>query len=355
MVLLAQLRRAVGVQTDDAVRSLTRAWVTAWDQLSDTWTGAIGDVVARIEATGELPTAAGWDRLERLTAARAASERALQALTVAAGQYIGAGTLAIVTATAEAEPQIMSSQLPTRLAASALRRYAARILPSALESIVVRCRQQVTQRLWPLSAEATGNMKRALTVGLAVGDNPRRVAQDMLARTEGSFNGGLARAVNIARTEMLDAYRDTSQHSHEVNADVLDGWIWSATLDRRTCRSCWGMHGTVHPLEQPGPWDHQQGRCARLPKVKSWRELGIDVDEPDDVNPDAAATFAALDEQDQRHILGPGAYALWAAGAVDLTDMASRRETPEWRPSYVPTTVRRLQVVADLRAERAGR
>jgi hypothetical protein len=168
----------------------------------------------------------------------------------------------------------------------------------------------------------------------------------MLRNVEGAFNGGLNRALNVARTELLDAYREASAHVHTANEDVLDGWTWIATLDRRTCPSCWGMHGTHHPLSQPGPWDHQSGRCARIPKLKSWIDLGIDLPEDEDLTPNAERRFADLSDDDQRAIMGPGRLALLKAGKVTLADLPVRRDTPAWRPSYVPRNLAQLDRVA---------
>lgn len=344
--LLDQLRRTIGDHADNAVRSLTSAWLHAWDTLADEWARVVDDLFTLYAETGRWPEPWRINRLDRLTAATWRTQKALLALSAQAEATTGAGITAVVAATAAAEPEIMGSQLPARLARSAIGRYAAAVLPNALEAIVVRCKQQVTQVLWPLSNDAYEAMRRALVVGVAVGDNPRRAAADMVRRVEGNFNGGLARATNVARTEMLDAYRSTSKHVHQANADVLDGWIWGSALDRRTCTSCWAMHGQMFPLEQPGPWDHQQGRCTRIPKVKSWAELGIPGQEEPDLTPDAQARFAELPEADQLNIMGPARLALLHGGRIQWTDLATRRETPAWRPSYVPTPVRELERIA---------
>src|SRR3546814_11471968 len=75
--------------------------------------------------------------------------------------------------------------------------------------------------------------------------------------------------------------------------------IWVAQLDRRTCPSCWSQHGSKHALDEPGPLDHQQGRCARLPVTRSWRDLGFDIDDPPSVVPDAETTFRGMRRGDQ--------------------------------------------------------
>lgn len=346
LYLLAELRDQVGGQTDNVVRDLAVAWVAAWDTLNDAWQKAIAEAVDEFVATGVWPPPWKLARLGRLNATSVATQQALASLTTTAVVTSNAGVAEVVTATAAAEPLIMASQLPANLAAAALKVYSGNVAPSALEAVALRARQQITATTWPISTEATEAIRRALIAGVATGTNPREAARDMLRQVEGAFNGGLARAQNVARTEMLDAYRDASAHVHFANRDVLDGWTWIATLDRRTCPSCWGMHGTHHPINQPGPEDHQSGRCARMPKVKTWRELGIDMDEPDGVVPDAEQEFEQLPEAQQREIVGPGRLALMKAGKITLRDIPKRRDNPAWRPSYVPRNLGELNQLA---------
>lgn len=259
LYLLAELRDQVGGQTDNVVRDLAGAWVTAWDELNQAWQETIAEIVERYLLTGVWPTPAQLARLTRYNTATFTTQQALTVLTAAAVATTGAGVDQVVAATATAEPLVMASQLPANLAAAALKTYSHKVAPAALEAIALRAKQQITATTWPISGEATEAIRRSLIRGVAAGDNPREVARTMLARVEGEFNGGLQRAMVVARTEMLDAYRDASAHVHDANRDVLDGWTWSASIpDPRTCPACWGMHGTHHPLIQPGPWGHQQ-------------------------------------------------------------------------------------------------
>ena len=344
--LLRALRVEVGDHADDAVRQLTDAWVHAWDALDAEWRAAVDQVVALYAQTDRWPAPWQLARIDRLVAAQQQTAAALAALTATTNTTVGAGATEVIAATAAAEPAIMASQLPAALAAAAFDTYTARIAPTALEAIASRARSQIHAGTWPLSEDAVQAMRRALIAGVATGAHPTEAARSMVAQVEGAFNGGLGRAVNIARTEMLDAYRHTSAAVHAANADVLDGWTWIATLDRRTCPSCWAMHGTHHPLTQAGPWDHQQGRCARIPKLRSWAELGIPDVEGPDLTPDAEKVFAALPLADQLTVMGPGRLALLTAGRVSWADLAVRRDSQAWRPSYVPRPVRELQAIA---------
>lgn len=348
--LLLQLRKTVGAHTDDAVRLMANAWANSWSTLSASWLSALGEVLDAAAAAGRWPTVYELNRLQRLANATAQTQSALSALAVQAGNAAGAGVAEIVTATAAAEPAIMASQLPAALAGDGLRAYVRKIVPNVLESITVRVQQQVHQKLWPLSADAVDAMRRRLVAGIATGDNPRAAARAMVRDVEGDFNGGLSRAMNIARTEMVDAYRDTSAYVHQANRDVVESWIWIASLGARCCPGCWAMHGTEWSVDVPGPWDHHSGRCARMPKVKPWRELGFDIDEPDDdFLPKSEERFAALPRVDQLAIMGPRRLALLDAGTVTLADLATLRQSTAWRPSYGPMAVRDLEAIAKRR------
>jgi SPP1 gp7 family putative phage head morphogenesis protein len=256
--ILRQLQVTVGTEADAAVRSLTRAWGVAWDELSRTWKAGMSDAVAQAAARGEWPSTWELARLERFRQAAVASEETLIKLGEQAGVTIADGAGRVIEATADTEPHLMSSQLPVEAQAAAAARMAAVIVPSALDVIVARTQSQIVSSLRPLSPAASDAMRRELIRGIAVGDNPRKAAAAMVSRVQGAFEGGLIRATNVARTEMLDAYRTTSAYAHAVNSDVLAGWVWHATLDARTCPSCWSMHGRVFPLDLPGPSDHQQ-------------------------------------------------------------------------------------------------
>lgn len=144
----------------------------------------------------------------------------------------------------------------------------------------------------------------------------------------------------IARTEQLDAYRAAEQ-SHQANADLLTGWQWIATLGPRTCRSCVAMHGSIHGLDEPGPLDHQQGRCARMPLTKSWDELGFPgAQEPSrTINPgDGEKWLAGQPDDVQRHILGVNGQKQWQDGNWPSSEWSERRETDGWRDSFGAAT-----------------
>lgn len=339
--LLRSLIVTIGDEVDQTTRQLTRAWIRAWDELAPAWRLAIAELAARAVENGRWPAPWELQRIEALRAAMFASQDALARLGRETGVSVVDSAGRVIHLAAEHEPRLIASQLPAAEQPAALARFAGRIAPRALDAIVARTAGQIESVTRPLAPAAVDAMQRALVRGVAVGDNPRAVARDMMQRTRGAFDGGLTRATVIARTEMLDAYRAASGYAHQVNADVLAGWVWICALDRRSCPACWAMHGRVFPLSQPGPWDHQQGRCTRAPKTLSWADLGITgIKEPPDAIPDAKAKFDALPEDQKISIMGKARYDAYRSGRLAWDDIAVMKVNPGWRPSYVPRSVR---------------
>lgn len=201
-----------------------------------------------------------------------------------------------------------------------------------LDAIVQRATTQITSRMWVLSDEATEAMRRRLVQGVAAGRNPRDTARLIVRDVQDAFDGGLARAQVIARTETIDAYRAGAKAHHEANSDVLAGWVWLAKLSERTCPSCVAMHGTEHDLDEPGPLDHQQGRCSRMPLVKPELVPGA----PTPTIESGAEWLERQPEGVRRSVLGPRRYEAWKAGGYPASRWAVRRESEAWRPSYGP-------------------
>lgn len=324
------LAAQLGQVTDRQTRLLVSAWIDAWDEIAPDLNATLLDMLV----AGERVTRSQLLRSERLRNALTVIADHLQVLAAQAGVVI-TGDLADVIATAgAAQASILDSQLPPGFMSSAQLDMWSRVDARQIEAIVRRSTQQITSRTRALSREAQQAVRRELIRGVASGSNPRVTARRIVNRVEGRFNGGLTRALNIARTETLDAHRAAAALGQGQHADVLGGWIWLSALDTRTCPSCWSQHGIRHPASEPGPFDHQQGRCARMPVTKSWAELGFDIEEPPSLLPDAGQRFTGLPEADQRSILGPGRYQAWVEGRFPMSDWSVRRTTPGWRDSY---------------------
>lgn len=326
--LQEELRTQLLQVTDQQTRALVSAWADAWDEVA----ADLQDTLLDMLADGTAVTASKLLRSRRLQAVLLGIAGHLDVLAQTARITITADLPGIVKAAAQAQAAIVDSQLPS--GPTGLVNFDVTVPDRALDAIVRRSTENITSRTRPLSTDAREVVRRELIRGIAAGSSPRDTAARMVRRSEQGFNGGLTRAMTIARTETLDAHRDAAGVGQALHADVLAGWTWLAKLDARTCPSCWAQAGGVHPLTDPGPLDHQCGRCARMPKTQSWADLGFTIEEPADLTPDAVALFDALSPAEQQQVLGKRGYAAWLRGDFPREAWSQRRTTPGWRDSF---------------------
>lgn len=340
--IVDRLRRDLTRMADAQTLALTRAWVEAWDVLQPDFQAALAELMAGA-VDGKISRAAVAKNIRLRDALKTARTMLDELARTTDGVIVNDVGEAVLDAL-DGHAALIGSQLPPNTAAAGVS--FTRMSPDALAAIVERTTKQIHSSTRPLPADVERVMKRELIRGIAVGANPRATAQRMLQQTEGRFNGGLTRALTIARTETLDAHRAATKASEKANKTILEEWEWHAALNARTCPSCWSKHGTRHPLEEDGPLDHQNGRCARVTVTKSWADLGFDIEEPPSLTKDAKAVFNDLTPETQRDIMGAQRLELLQSGKVSWADLSSKRETDGWRDSYTVTAVKDLTAKA---------
>lgn len=189
-----------------------------------------------------------------------------------------------------------------------------------------------------------------LAQGLADGTGPRALAGDIWR----AIGGAQYRALTIARTELLGAYRAATALNYQANSDTLDGWYWQAALDGRVCGMCAAMHGTFHTLDETLD-SHAQCRCAMVPKTKSYADilgpLGIDTSDipetgvSDSDFQDGAAWLAQQDAATQRDVLGgQAAYNAYQQGAFTLADLIGTASSAAWGDSRYQKSLKQLGI-----------
>lgn len=173
--------------------------------------------------------------------------------------------------------------------------------------------RELLDKLGPQTSEG---FRRALIESVAVGHNPRETAR----RVRKEFSIGLARALRISRTEQLRSYREATRRNYEANSDIIEGWIWLAAKQDRTCPMCLAMDGTFHKLNERLN-DHPNGRCAMVPVVK-----GKDMPKHET----GAEWFEQQDEATQRKVLGNAGYEAFKSGKVTLDDFVGQKRSKDW-------------------------
>lgn len=190
-----------------------------------------------------------------------------------------------------------------------------------------------------LGAAVAEGVEKALLRGLALGQNPRFVAE-IIRREMGQ---ALSWALRTARTSMLWAYREANRASYVANSDIVDGWVWHAKLgDGRTCMSCIAQHGTIHPPNEVLN-DHHNGRCAMVPLTVSWESLGFTglPDTRPQVQP-GREWFAGLSDAEQRRRMGPAMYEAWKDGKVKWEDLSRLHDDPVYGQMRVAPSLKAL-------------
>lgn len=108
-----------------------------------------------------------------------------------------------------------------------------------------------------IPGDAVNTVKQTLLTNLARGLSPQQMAREMTA----ALDGNRARALTIARTETLRAYREAGRQTAEQVG--VRQWQWIAAKSRRTCLACLALDGQIFPIEQPQP-AHPNCRCTVL-------------------------------------------------------------------------------------------
>lgn len=326
--------------TDAQARELAAAWGAAWDDLRGDLVRAVADTLA---TTGRI-TVAMLRTNRRLTLVLQQVLDRLELVVAASEAATIASLRQLVDSAIWAQRSILDTQLPPGFDLTQVTRWS-RVDQRQVDAMVLRAMDRIHSLNRPLAENAVTALKRELVRAVAVGANPRVTARRIVQRAgDAGFGGGLTRAMTIARTETLDAYREGARIGQEPHSDVLAGWTWRASLTPRTCPACLSMHGRDFDLSVPGPQGHQNCRCSRLPRLKSWSELGIEgVDEPPSLMPDADRYFAGLSPAQKQSMLGKRGYQAWLAGEFPRDDWAVKRKSSGWRDSWVNATPPALQ------------
>lgn len=162
---------------------------------------------------------------------------------------------------------------------------------------------------------AAQSVADTILASVAQGKSPRAIANIV----SNWFNLPAAWALNSIRTVQLYSYRTANHATYAANSDVLDGWVWVASLDDRCCISCVSQHGTVHALNETLN-DHHSGRCVAAPLVKgsTWhKEMQSGPEWFDNLTP-----------EQQRAQMGGAMFEAWKAGAVGWGDMSQKYTDP---------------------------
>ena len=132
--------------------------------------------------------------------------------------------------------------------------------------------------------------------------------------------------------------------SFQQNADLIECLVWLSTLDSHTCLLCAMRDLHEYSLDDQEPINHTHEwaggpgaihfscRCVLSTRTKSFKDLGIELDEPgestrpSDGGPvsskmNFASFLASKDKAWRAEYLGPGRAEMYEAGKITLNDL----------------------------------
>ncbi|WP_449549422.1 phage minor head protein [Lelliottia amnigena] len=206
-----------------------------------------------------------------------------------------------------------------------------------------------------LESDRLTRVVNAVRRGYLAGDTVEAIARNVRGHANKDYRDGAlqmsrANAASIAKTAVNHLAATARNSFTSANSDVVKGKQWLSTLDNKTSHDCIVrdlLRYTLDnkPVGHKVPYLQGPGKihfCCRSTEtliLKSWRELGIDIDEMDE------GTRASMDgqvpgkttylewlkrqpAQRQDQVLGVERGRLLRAGEIDLSDMFT--DKGEW-------------------------
>jgi len=167
----------------------------------------------------------------------------------------------------------------------------------------------------------------------------------IIKRVRGVLDLSKRNAETLVQTSVQSVANATRENIFADNNDIMSGKEWSAALDRLTCPTCGALDGKRwttdgkpinHSMVYQIPPKHFRCRCSMIPVLKTWKELGINMDELSDSTRASMEgqvtdkTFAdwlkrktETDPTFADRTLGKGRAELWRNGKITMDQMIS--------------------------------
>jgi SPP1 gp7 family putative phage head morphogenesis protein len=115
-----------------------------------------------------------------------------------------------------------------------------------------------------------------LNIGLVQGES----IDNLLKRAQNVLGNSKHQAAAIVRTATNHVTTQAREATYEENSDIVKAVQFVATLDNRTTEICASNDGRVYNIgDGPRPPLHYNCRSTTVPVLRSWKELGFDIDE----------------------------------------------------------------------------
>ncbi len=215
-----------------------------------------------------------------------------------------------------------------------------------------------------LEASAFGRLRDAVRIGFVEGQTIDQIVRRVRGTAAQNYSDGILEisrrgAETMVRTALSHTANFAREQVYSENADLIKAVRWVSTLDNRTSAICRARDGKIYPVnEGPRPPAHPNCRSTTMPIVKSFRDIGIDIDEAPpgtraSMNGQVPADLTYpewLKKQSaamQDEILGKTKGALFRKGGLDVDKFVDMRSGREF-------TLDELRVREDAAFKRAG-
>tara|TARA_R110000782_G_scaffold11741_5_gene35444 strand:+ start:5187 stop:6269 length:1083 start_codon:yes stop_codon:yes gene_type:complete len=199
----------------------------------------------------------------------------------------------------------------------------------------------------------TDNMRQGIAQGETNSQLIRRIrgGKQNGEVVQGFINVTRGHAATLVRSATQAVSQASRQAVYNNNDDIIKAEQWVSTIDLRTTEECGARDGltytvgTHEPIGHTLPWDGGPGnlhfgcRSTSTPILKTFRDLGLDIDEV------PASTRASLDGQipqdttfegwlsrrtvaEQNENLGAGRAKLWRDGDISFRDLMDANGRP---------------------------
>ena len=136
-----------------------------------------------------------------------------------------------------------------------------------------------------LSNTRQRQLEQAIRLGLVEGETIDQIVRRVRGTKARQFRDGILdlnrrHAEAFVRTAVNHTATAARETLYTENDDLVKSVKWVSTLDSRTTPICRARDGKVFPVDEgPRPPAHVGCRSTTSPVLKSWRDLGFDLDE----------------------------------------------------------------------------
>lgn len=206
-----------------------------------------------------------------------------------------------------------------------------------------------------MEAGRARKIRQTIALGFTEGKTTDQIIRELRGTRAKGYSDGLMEAPRrdiaaVTQTALGHMAGFVQDRHIEANADITKAIKWSAKLDLKTSEPCRLRDGKLYepvthkPIDHSYPWGQGPGRyhwncrSAQVPILKSWREMGIDMEG----SPNLEGTRASMDGQvpkdvsyadwiktrsaaQQDDVLGPNRGALLRRGGLELKDLYNNK------------------------------